>query len=95
MVFLLLPRLLLHRPARGGLIPKELWERFTDFAAGQWAHLLEQSRRCTEQAVVASRRRCRRWGEDDIQRRADRAEDLMGELSAGRHALEGAARAWE
>ena len=67
-LFLLLPR----------LIPKgQLQERFTDFAAGRWAHLLEQSRRCAEQAAVASRRRRRRRGEDDIQRRADRAEALV------------------
>ena len=95
-LFLLLPRLLLHRPPRGGLIPKcQLQERITDFAAGRWAHLLEQSRRCAEQVAVASRRRRRRRGEDNIQRRADRAEALvqMGELSAGRHALEGAALA--
>ena len=46
-LFLLLPRLLMHRPPRGGLIPKcQLQERFTDFAAGRWAHFLEQSRRC-------------------------------------------------
>ena len=37
-LFLLLPRLLFHRPPRGGLIPKgQLQERFTDFAAGRWA----------------------------------------------------------
>ena len=81
---LLLPRLLLHRPPRGGLIPKDqLQERFSDFAAGRFAHLLEQSRRCAEQAAVASRPRRRRRGEDDIQRRADRAEALvqMEELS--------------
>ena len=72
------------------MIPKgQLQERFTDFAAGRWAHLLEA------EAAVASRRRRRRRGEDDIQRRADRAEALvqMGELSAGRHALEGVALA--
>ena len=95
-LFLLLPRLLLHRPLRGGLIPKgQLQERFADFAAGRWAHLQQQSRRCAELAAVASRRRRRRRGENDIQRRADRAEALvqMEELSAGRHALEGAALA--
>ena len=42
----------LHRPPRGGLIPKgQLQEEFTDLAAGRWAHLLEQSRRCAEQAA--------------------------------------------
>ena len=35
-LFLLLPRLLLHKPPRGGLIPKcQLQERFADFAAGR------------------------------------------------------------
>ena len=77
-LFLLLPRLLLYRPHRGGLIPKgQLQERFADFAAGRWAHLLLRSRRCAEQAAVASRRRRRRQGENDIQRRADRAEALV------------------
>ena len=46
----------------------------------------------TTQASVASRRRRRRPQGDDVRRRADRAEALvqMGELSAGRAALEGA-----
>ena len=94
-LFMLLPRLLLHKPPRGGLVPKShLRERFVDFAAGRWERLLDASRACVEQAAVASRRR-RRRREDDIQRRADRAHALvqMGELSAGRHALEGAALA--
>ena len=42
-LFLLLPRLLLRRPARGGNVPKSrLHERFADFADGRWASLLEQ-----------------------------------------------------
>ena len=47
----------------------------------------EQSRSCAEQAAS---RHCRRREGDDIQRRADRAQALvqLGELSAGRHALE-------
>ena len=34
--FMLLPRLLLHKPPRGGLVPKShSRERFVDFAAGR------------------------------------------------------------
>ena len=87
---MLLPRLLLYKPPRGGLVPKShLRERFDRYRE----RLLDASRVCVEQAAVASRRR-RRRREDDIQRRADRAHAvLMGELSVGRHALEGAALA--
>ena len=39
-LFLLIPRLLLHRPARGGLIPRgKLRERFEMFAQGRWVEL--------------------------------------------------------
>ena len=92
-LFMLLPRLLLHKLPRGGFVLKShLRERFADFAPGRWERLLDASRACVEQAAAASRRR-RRRREDDIQRRADRAHALvqMGESSAGRHALEGAA----
>ena len=93
-LFLLIPRLLLHRPARGGNIPKcRLKDRFTAFAAGHRGGLLHQSREreSAEQCAVSVRRRRRRAGGDDIQRRADRAEALvqLGELSSGRHAPEG------
>ena len=59
---------------------------------GGGASLLEQSRSCADQAVSATSRRRRRREGDDIQRRADRVQVLvqLGELSAGRHALEGA-----
>ena len=90
-LFLLLARLLLHRPPRGGNVPKcQLLQRFSDFAGGRWFHLLEQSRAYATQASVASRRRRRRPHGDDVCRRADRAQALvqMGELSAGRAALE-------
>ena len=85
-MFLLLPRVLLLRPPRGGLVPKSrLLERFSLFRDGSLG-------RSADQAAVASRRRRRRDRGDDPQRRADRVEALvqMGELSAGRHALEGA-----
>ena len=43
-LLLLLPRMLLHRPARAGLIPKEkLKERFNFFSQGRWEDLLGAS----------------------------------------------------
>ena len=37
-LFILLPRMLLHRQPRGGLIPKEkLVQRFEAFGRGEWA----------------------------------------------------------
>ena len=90
-LFLLLPRMLLHRPPRGGLIAKsKLAERFDKFNRGEWAQLIRASVECDEQAVV-SRRRKRRGG-DDLERRATRAFNLVqvGELSSARQALEGA-----
>ena len=41
---LLVPRMSLVRPARGGLVPKDkLQERFARFPAGQWASLIDGS----------------------------------------------------
>ena len=57
-LFLLLPRLLLHRPPRGGLVPKSrLRERFSLFATGHWFELFDHSQVCADQPAVASRRR--------------------------------------
>ena len=89
-LFLLLPRILLHRPA--GKIPKgKLLERFTDFSRGHWIQMLITSLDYGDQAMILQTRR-RRKQQDSVERRADRAEALvcMGELSAGRQALEGA-----
>ena len=83
-LFILLPRMLLHRPPRGGLLSKEkLIQRFNAFSQGQWENLLEASARCDEQTAV-SRRRSRRRDGDDVERRAARAEMLvgLGELSS-------------
>ena len=56
--FLLLPRILLYRFARGGLVPKSrLFERFQLFSAGRGVDLLEASQECANQAAVFSRRR--------------------------------------
>ena len=90
-LFLLLPRVLLHKPARGRLVPKEeLRRRFNLFAQG-WEELIIASRQCDEVADKAAVRRRRRQQGDTVEKRADRALDLvhMGELSAARHALEG------
>ena len=91
-LFLLLTRMLLHRPPRGGNIPKsKLAQRFDDFSGGSWARLLEASGHCDEHATVAQHRKRRRHRPED-ERRAARALSLvqMGELSAGRQALQGA-----
>ena len=82
--FLLLPRMLLHRPPRGGLIAvSSLTEWLQSFTGGNWSPLLDASVKCAEQASQASRRRRRRQ-DDEVSKRADRAQTLvqMGELSA-------------
>ena len=51
-LFLFLPRMLLHKPARGGLVPKrKLMERFAAFTRGEWTELLITSRDCAEAAA--------------------------------------------
>ena len=93
-LFLLLPRLLLHRSPRGGTIPRsKLLKRFDLFNRGEWICLLEASRVCCDEAVLARRRRGRR-AENGVPSRISRAEALvhMGEPSA-RQALEGSALA--
>ena len=85
-LFLLLPRLLLFRPTRGGLIPKQqLQNRFS------WEQLLLQSEECEAVASKAFQRK-RTTQADTPKRRTDRAQSLVmvGEVSAGSHALEGA-----
>ena len=92
-LFMLLPRMLLHRLPGGGLISKEkLVGRFQMFAGGEWIPLLRASATCDEQAARARHRKCHRDG-DDVERRIMRAGRLveLGELSSARQALEGAA----
>ena len=82
-LMMLLPRMLMHRPPRGGLIAKDkLHQRFQSFVRGEWLMLLD------EEAAIARRRRHHRG--DDVQKRADRAElkVAFGELSSARQALE-------
>ena len=63
-LFLLLPRMLLHKPVRGGLVPKsKMSERFASFSQGRWEDLLIQNRDSALGAVHAQmkrRRRCSR-----------------------------------
>ena len=91
---MLLLRLLLHRPPRGGLVHKsKLVQRFDDIARGQRGSLLAVASECDEAASRAqNRKRPRQRPQHDLQRRAARALSLVqvGELSAGRQALEGA-----
>ena len=92
-LFFLLPRLLLFRPLRGGLVSKrQLHERMALFNAGDWAQLLLESNSIAEAGTQAAVQKRRQHVQDDISRRAARAERLalLGELSAGRQALEGA-----
>ena len=87
-----LPRMLLHKPVRGGLVPKgKLKERFNLFTQGRWEDLIFASQQCDADALKVSSRRRRTQQGDSVEKRADRASDLiqMGELSAARHALEG------
>ena len=57
-LFLLLPRLLLHRFPRGGLISREkLVGRFQLFAQGRWTELMAASAVCDETKETPWRRR--------------------------------------
>ena len=94
-LFMLLPRMLLFRPARGGVVHrKKLEGRIRQFQEGDWIALLNDSANCAAQAKVASVR-ARRRDRSDEATRAARAPSLVqvGELSAARQALEGAALA--
>ena len=85
-LLMLIPRLLLTRPPRGGLVPQErLKERVARFNAGEWVPLLESSLECSMQGSVARSRR-RRRATDEPQSRTGRALELarMGELSHAR-----------
>ena len=85
-LFMLLPRLLLFQPRRGGKVSKKtLEERFQMFQEGRWLELLGICRGTSAQVHQSSVRRRRRQRQDDgIQKRVDRAHSLvqLGELSA-------------
>ena len=96
-LFLLLPRMLLFRPARGGLVPrKQLEARFKSFHDGRWIQLLNEGAVSSEKSHTQSARRRRRAQDDDDEaKRAARALSLeqVGDLSAARQALKGASMA--
>ena len=90
-LFFLVPRMLLSRPPRGGLIPRNMLEsRLTAFAAGHWIELIDASGEMCWKAKEAMVRRSRRQGSMDM--KVARAERLamMGELSAARQVVESA-----
>ena len=79
-LFVLLPRMLLFKPPRGGKVSKNaLLDRFSQFAQGQWWDLLTQSVAASA-AAIEMRSRRRRTGTDSVEKRTERAEafDLLG-----------------
>ena len=89
---MLLPRMMLFRPRRGGTISRQkLEERVRLFQEGRWQQLLDQSQASDQQAHQISARKRRRVV-NSVPLRAERAKSLvkLGELSAARVALEGA-----
>ena len=92
-LLMLLPRMLLHKPPRGGFISKaKLAARFEVFSHGRWQKLIDAGRHCAEKAATAvSRKRRRTNQQSDVERRAIRAQNLvqLGEFS---QALEGPIR---
>ena len=91
-MLMLLPRMLLARPRGGRISQRKLQARITMFTTGRWHLLMEVSNECARAGVEAKVRASRRSGRDDIKSRVRRAETLvhLGELSAGRQALDGA-----
>ena len=92
-LFLLLPRMLLHKKPRGRAIPRQkLEERFVRFVSGRWSDLVESAQQAEEQAHQSSVRQRRRQSTDDSAKRVERAVSLaqMGEVTRARQALEGA-----
>ena len=88
-LLMLLPRLLLHRPLRGGKVSRK---RFAErFQEGRWTELLAESMAKAQKTHQTSIRRRHRQRDDGRQRQFDRAVRLahMGELFA-RQALESA-----
>ena len=83
----------LDRKPRGELISREnLTRRNSLFSHGRRTELIRASERDAEEAAATARRRRQRRRVDDLERRAARAQMMvqLGELSAGRQALEAA-----
>ena len=73
-LFLLLPRLLLWKPVRGGLVSKnDLELRFRSFQTGQWCELLNTCASTTAKIHQTPARRGRHQREETVERRAIRA----------------------
>ena len=91
-MLMLLPRMLLARPRGGRISQRKLQTRIDMFTTGQWHLLMEVSNECARAGVEAKVRASRRSGREDTKSRVRRAETLvhLGELSAGRQALDGA-----
>ena len=90
-LFPMFPRLLLHKPPKGGLVPKkQLQHRFEVFTKGDWASLLIASMEHATRVAQASSRRSRRRNHDNLESKGARAEALIhiGEPSAACQALE-------
>ena len=88
-LFLLLPRMLLHRrPGECFVSKDELLGRFDKFRAGNWLGLLEEAKVAAQPG--RPRRKCTQLQSND--RRAERAEVLvgLGEVPSARQALEAA-----
>ena len=95
-LFLLVPRMFLFRPRRGGSVPKKTLSARVDlFEKGLWVDLVEMSLASSVEATNAQARRRRRIDGDNVGRRARRAFHMvqLGEVSAGRQALDGASLA--
>ena len=76
-LFLLVPRLLLHRPARGGLISKsKLRERFVALTEGWWMELWRECITNEENARAVRSRRGRTHRSDSLGKRGTRAQSL-------------------
>ena len=79
-LFLLLPRLLLYRPSRGGQVPrKQLGARMQQFQSGNWVGLLDYSQSCNARAHQSSVRRRRRDQEMDVEKSAPRGLCLLSD----------------
>ena len=83
--------MLLYWPPRGGTVPcKKLEGRLKQLQEGDWLSLMSQSSASFQQGQVRAVRR-QRWNSDEAARAARTLSLVqLGEISAGRQALEGA-----
>ena len=65
-LFLVLPRLLLHRSPRGGKIPKSAVSN-SSFSRGEWASLLASEQESSAHGAPSFARRQRRPAHDDVE----------------------------